>query len=258
MRGRIAACFWLWTMASCLDVLGGGLRDLDDAWLMTPLSVLSLLTDRPASDRYWQVRSAHGRLYGLPELEQVGLEFERRGHDLSVAAAWQRLGGDLYRESIWRLDLLLGRRWRLGGRFGLSALDVAGERLARQTEFLLALQFPLSGDLVLQAWCPLTQPPPWYGEHGLRRWLSLQKSGAGWIWAVAVDRSPHGRPSLQGEVLLRLAAGAALGLRCEPATGTVGLCTAWRPAGMLLRSSHALHPDLGPSHRWQLAVGGCQ
>ncbi len=235
---------------------GGGVRDLEDAWLVAAPAVFALLDAPARATPSWHVRLAHGRLYGLPDLDQVGLEFARRWRAGAATAAWERLGRDLYREDIWRTSVLLGSSWRCGVGARIAALAVGGEPVARSCEFDLALQATLAEALQLQAWLPLTPPPVWYGRDGLRRWLLLQGSGEGWVWSAVADRSARGTPSLQGEVLLRVAPGAALGLRCEPATGTVGICTAWRTAGILLRSSHCVHPELGASHRWSLVLGG--
>lgn len=253
-----ASLTFLLFLAAAQPADGGGLRDMEDAWLGSPHAVVALLADAPQVAQRWQVRLGHGRLHGMSELEQSGLELERRWRSGVLAVGWQRLGSDLYRESTWRASLLAGPSWRVGGRIGISALDIAGQRLSQEIEADLLLVVPLSGEILLQAWWPLTRAPLWYGQYGLRRWLMLHGGGGQWIWAAAIDRNSDGAPSLQGEILLKVAAQAALGLRCEPATGTVGICTAWRAPGFVLRTSHSLHPDLGPSHRWGLVLGGGQ
>lgn len=246
-----------WILAACAPMAGaGGLRDLEDAWLVAPEAVVAMLADSTAGGGPWCWRLAGGRLYGMPELDQVGLGIARRWPSVRLAADWERLGRDLYREDRWSLDLLLGRAARLGVRVGAARLDLDGQAQGRRQELDLLVHVAVTEDLQLQARLPVTPAPPWYGETGVRRWLLVQGGAPGWLWAVAVDRDPAGRPALQGEILLQLAPRAALGLRCEPATGTVALSTAWRAPRLVLRSSHALHPDLGPSHRWGLLLGG--
>jgi hypothetical protein len=237
------------------SVAAGGMRDLDDAWLVSAHSVSGLLSDAQARPRSWRIRIAHGRLFGMPELEQAGLGIERRWSSGTATIAWQRLGGDLYRESSSSAVLLWGPTWQIGGRLGCAALDAAGQLVDKQIEADLMVAFPLKQELVLQIWWPLTPAPIWYGEQGLRRWLLLQGRGASWAWAAVADRDAEGKPFLQGELLFRAAPDAALGLRCEPATGSVGFCTAWRVSGLVLQTSHILHPDLGTTHRWGVILG---
>lgn len=235
--------------------VGGGLRDLEDAWLVPPEALHTLL-EPAAAQRRWEVCLAQGQLHGLPELPQSGLGLARRWSGAAASADWQRLGGDLYREQVWRLGFWVGSNWRMGGRLGWSQLDLAGGPPMSHTEVDLQLQVRLTAGIRLRAWWLLGPLPVWYGESGTRRWLHLEGAGEGWSWAAVVDRAADGTPSLQGEVMLLLAPAVALGLRSEPATGTVGVVSAWRTAGLLLRTSHALHPDLGFTHRWGLVLGG--
>lgn len=260
-RHRLFAWSRPWPSALLLATLtiavqpahAGGLRDLEDAWLVGPQMMLEMLETR-AGQRNWQVTLGHGRLYGLPELPQSALSLQRRWATTTANASWQRLGGELYREQQWRLLLTHGNDWRLGARAGIATLDLAGGPPRSQTELDVIVQAPLTATVLLEAWLPLGPAPVWYGQHGLRRWLLVSGAGDAWVWAAAVDRAVDGTPSLQGELLLKLAPNGALGLRLEPATGTVGLTTAWRKGAVLLRTSHALHPELGPTHRWGLVV----
>jgi hypothetical protein len=47
----------------------------------------------------------------------------------------------------------------------------------------------------------------------------------------------------------------ALGLRADPATGILGLTLVWLGAGVMIRTSHLAHPDLGLTHRFQVGFG---
>lgn len=235
---------------------GGGVRDLDDAWLVSPAVLGALFAMPSASDHRWCVSAGHGRLFGLPELPQVGLELTYAAKGGEATVSWQQLGADLYRERIWRVHLRVGANWRIGARCGQSQLDLSGGPARRQFDADLYAQVPLAADASLEVWWPLTPLPVWYGESGLRRWFEVTGRGDHWLWVLATDRNADGKPSAQGEVLLRLGPPAAIGLRCEPASGCVGLCTAWSAAGVVLRSSHVLHPDLGLTHRWGLVAVG--
>ncbi len=253
-RARATAIVLLVCAAAPLVATAGGVRDLDDAWLVPPGALRAfLLPDRPASR--WLLVAGQGTLYEVSDLTQAGLGVERRLGGARLALDWHQLGTGPYRERSWRLAAALGRPATVGVRVGLTSLDLAGGPARAHGEADLWWRTPSWSGAWLEGWLPLGPPPVWYGRQGLRRWLRCGAGGEAWTAAVVVDRAVDGRPSVQGELLLRLAAIAAVGLRCEPATGTVGLSTAWRVQGQLLRTSHCVHPDLGVSHRWGLVVG---
>jgi hypothetical protein len=207
-------------LVAAAPVTAGGLRDLEDAWLIPSAEAGALLDAGATRASGWSLSLAQGRLFALEELGQLGLVLGRRWPRASLRFRWERLGQTLYRAACdLRLVARPGRRLRV---------DV---------------------------WWPVTAPPPWHGDLGLRRWLRVTAGGQGWSWAAVVDRRASGAPLLQGEVLLRLAPAAALGLRVEAWSGAAGLCTAWRWGQLLLRSSHLVHPDLGTTHRWSVGVG---
>jgi hypothetical protein len=249
-----------WTVGFLLGIgavpppaAGGGLRDLQDAWLVGAPALMDML-GLPVARSAWQVSLGHGQLYGMPELPQSALQVQRRHAATTASVAWQQLGRDLYREQQWRLELAHGSSWQGGARVGLHTLALPGGPARSQTEVDLVVRGPVAGSFLLEAWLPLGPAPEWYGQHGLRRWLLISGKDEAWAWAVAIDRAVDGTPSLQAEVMLAMAPGAALGIRLEPATGSAGLSTAWRAGSLLLRTSHALHPELGPTHRWSLVV----
>jgi len=247
-----------WLLAAALGGAGvaqaGGLHDLADAWLV-PLEQASRLLGQPsARPATWSAGVSQGRLFGLPELPQCGLDLRWRGRVGAVEASWERLGRDLFREDTWRLAALVGGRWRGGARVGMARLTLAGVAASPRPEVTLRLQGEMAARIDLDVWWPLTDAPSWHGSGGLRRWLRVTGGGDGWVWSAAADRSADGTPALQGEVLVRLAPAGALGLRVEPWSGSVGLVTSWRIGGLLVRSSHLAHPDLGTCHRWGLTV----
>jgi hypothetical protein len=235
----------------------GGLRDLDDAWLIPPraLAVLIPAGPAPASQMAgWSLLLSQGRLFGLEELPQLGVAAARRWPGLECRLHWERLGDGLYREDQAGLEVLAGRRWRVGGQVGLERIVLAGDPPDRRLAMALRLDLALGRGLRAEAWWPLRDPPPWYGEQGLRRWLRLSGRGEGWVWAAVLDRRGDGTPALQAELMLRLAPIAALGLRIEPWSGAVGTSTAVRLGAIVLRSSHLVHPELGTTHRWGLLL----
>jgi hypothetical protein len=239
----------------------GGLRDLADAWLIPGADLRALLVADVAAgvaprDRGWSLAVTQGRLFELAELPQLGVAVGRRGGMLGWRLRWERLGGRLYQEDQARLELLVGDRWRAGAEVGLDRLALADDPPSLRPAVDLRLVGEPGRGLRLELWWPVTDAPPWYGHEGLRRWLRIAGAGEGWAWAAVVDRRVSGAPTWQAEVMLRLAPAAALGLRCEPWSQAAGFCSAWRLGGLILRTSHLLHPDLGVTHRWGLRLGG--
>jgi hypothetical protein len=229
--------------------LAGGSRDLADTWLVGPEDLV------PAGAAGWHVGIGAGRVFGLAELPQWRCEGQVSRRSWRAGLAWERLGAGLYCEDGVRLHGCLGRRWTVG-------LEVGADRLALATaepSLWPALAVRVGGSpargLRLEIWCHLREAPPWYGTSGLRRLALLTGGGQEWAWGVAVDRAVDGRPTLQGEVLARVAPVACLGLRIDPWSGALGLSTAWRVRVGWLRTSHLVHPELGTTHRWALVLG---
>lgn len=233
----------------------GGLRDLDDAWLLPAWAVRGLLAPEAVAADGWSLALAQGRLFGVAELPQVGFELGRHWSRGACRIRWERLGQALYREDVGRIELLVGRRWRLGGAAGADRLALAGGETRTVPAGELRIQGRLARGLFLDVWWSIADAPTWHGRQGLRRWLRLHGVGDGWAWAAVVDRRATGEPVLQGEVLLGMAPTVALGLRLEPWSGAAGFCTAWRLGSLMLRSSHLVHPELGPTHRWSVSLG---
>jgi hypothetical protein len=247
-------------LAAAAPVSAAGTRDLNDGWLVPARCLLPLLrgesaAESPPSRGFWSW-FAQGRLHGMSELPLQGAALGFARKRLTVSAGWENLGKDLYREVSWRL--------RLAFRTGRTLVAVTG---GREIRCLRGESARLAGTLVLEArhglgsglelsiWHGLYPVDPRADGRSLRRWLLLSGRGKLSAWSVALDRDGEGAPSWQAAGLLALAAGAAIGLRSEPATGTIGLTTAWRWGGWCLRSSHLVHPELGPTHRWGLLWG---
>lgn len=234
----------------------GGMRDLDDAWLIPADQVQTLLTGAQGSRRHWYLTVAQGRLFDLAELPQFGIAVGCHWSHIHGRLAWERLGRSLYREDQGRLEVLAGCVWQVGLGAELDQLDLGEDTPRRAFNLDLRIQGTLASGVRIHVWWPLTEGPAWYGRQGLRRWLRLDGGGEGWAWSAAIDRTSEGAPTLQGEAMLRLTNTGALGLRFDPRSGASGLTMAWRLGPVLLRSSHLVHPDLGTSHRWSFYIGG--
>ncbi len=232
----------------------GGGRDFEDGWVLSAQAAAELTT-QPAAPQAWWFASGLARLYGMPELSLRAASAGWRGRTVAAALAWQRLGGQLFQEDRLRVGLLRGRSGRVGIRAGYDAVrlgDGAGDSCWQLD--LIAQWRPATGMKARLCW-PLRAAPPWHAERAWRRWAELESDGALLRWAVALDRDGRGAPALQGELAMRLADRCALGLRADPGSGTIGLTTAWLAGRLLLRTSHLVHPALGATHRWSLAVG---
>jgi hypothetical protein len=237
-----------------------GTRDLNDGWLIPARCLAPLLggasaEQDPPGRGFWSW-FAQGRLHGMPELPLQGAALGYARTRLTVSAGWERLGDGLYREESWRL--------RLAFRAGRTLVAVTGRREGRYVAgetgqvagtLVLEARHGLGSGLELSLWHGLYPLASRADGRSLRRWLLLSGHSQLAAWAVALDRDGEGAPSWQVAGLLALAAGVAMGVRSEPATGTIGLTTAWRWGRWCLRSSHLVHPELGLTHRWGLLWG---
>jgi hypothetical protein len=250
---------------ACPEPAGaGGCRDLEDAWLLPPGRIVILLSRMkpdhadtarvsPAA-RAW-FSAGLGRLYGMPELPLRAVAAGWPALRCAWAASWQRLGTGMLTEDRLRLRFLQGGDHRLGLGGGLDRLRAGGGRTAVLGELSAEVVWPGPGGVVGRVSWPLATMGETERRRAWRRWLGVTGGGGDLVWAVAVDRSGTGRPAIQLELTARLATGCGLSCRAEPATGTVGINTAWLWRGALLRTSHLVHPDLGVTHRWSLTLG---
>jgi hypothetical protein len=227
-------------------VRAAGSRNLADAWLVSPAELGG--GARPA----WQVDVGTGRLFGLPELAQWRGEVQVARAGWHAGLAWERLGSGLLCEDGVRAQAGLGRGWVLGLEGGADRLVLVGDEPRLAPALAVRATGRLAPGLRLGVWVHLLAAPDWHGNTGLRRLALLTGGHREWGWAIAFDRAVDGRPSLQGEVLARVAPVACLGLRVDPWSGAVGLSTAWRVRVGWLRTSHLVHPELGTTHRWAL------
>jgi hypothetical protein len=177
------------------------------------------------------------------------------GAHLTFTGAWQRLGRGVFAEDTWHIEVAVRSRWRPRLRWGRRRLAIGETSSVEQSELQPGLSFPLSSNLVLDLDVPLLAAPVWFGEGGLRRWLRLRGHSASGLWAVALDRGGDGTPRIQLEVSVVAGSTGCFGLRAEPASGAFGLVTAFHRGAWMIRTSHLVHPELGPTHRWSFAAG---
>ncbi len=254
-RGVVAALVVAW-LGSGSPAVGGGSRDLHDGWLLPPdLLRPWLAPGQSGGDTGPWIVMGQARLYGMPELPLRALAVGWRAPRWRAALAWQRLGAELLGEERIRGQFLIGRRQAFGLAAGWDALRLADAPPCRQPVLSLELRVAGPAGIRLTGSLPLLPAPVWYGRGGVRRWWSLAAANGDAAWCLALDRDARGAPLLEGEGAVRVADRCGLGLRWEPATGALGLTTAWLWRGLLLRSSHLAHPVLGVTHRWSLGAG---
>jgi hypothetical protein len=274
-RGRLARdlrLVWLLVLGLSLGVLGSvaaaaGWREVEDAWLVPPDLTASLLaSDHAKVDvRPWHISLGTGQLFGLPELNQRSLRVDWRGRPggvpTSLQGRWSRLGGDLYSETLGSGQIMLGQRPGIGLAMEHTLMTIAGEAVPPVPRLDLMLGFQWEGEMAGQFWLRVAHPLPGKSRDqgtALRRrdFLAVGWQNGGHALVVQWDQDGRGRPLLGGDLLWRAGPGVGLGLRWDPTTGALGPGLQILRKGLLLRTSHLVHPWLGVSHRFSLGLGG--
>ena len=236
-----------------------GLRELADGWLMTPGELGGILApDRaPTGDRSWLWRAGMGTgsLYGMAELPlralDLALGWRTSTATWRLAGTWQVTGDDLFRTDNWTVEAGRHGTWRLQLRLVRERMLLAGDQGPRHAETGLVLGRSWgrgTADLHL----PLDAPPA-PGDRRLRPVARAAVVAAGAALVVSCDRRGADALLLGGELSLGLGP-AALLLRFDGASGSLGPGLAVVRDHVLLRTSHVLHPTLGISHRVQMVV----
>jgi len=268
----LAAVFVLWAGNSHVGrSRAAGIREFQDSWLLDREHMWSLLEESPAtgqadllilsSDKSVGGEVGQGRLFGLPELEQLHLGLRVGGGFLGKGfqfrGTWQVLGKGLYRQTNQQLEMIWGKKWVFGFR-GQRELELmeslqVGSRF--KTAFLISswLQpssgFSLRVDLFLDLatgtrTTPLTGRTPF---AQLNCYLPLTAI------IIQLDRRADDSPVAGLEIVWIAGSDLGLSLRVDPTTGTLGPGILYRRGHLLLTTSHLVHPDLGQTH--QLSVG---
>ena len=238
-----------------------GLRRLEAAWLV-PERLAGTTLARPAAgpgDGLW-VRAGQGRLHGLPELpvRRLALGATGGGGAWSLEGAWETLGSALLRDEVAEVRLQAGRRWRAGvsGSWRRVQAGPAPAWRAFTGGLDLSLAWsrgPLGSGTARVLW-PLASAATAPGGGPTPR-LLLAVAGGGRALAVQVDTDPDGRPHVGWEALGALSPGVGVCWRSDPASGALGGGLRLERGWWRLRTSHLVHPDLGPTHRCELAFG---
>jgi len=233
-------------------------QDLEDGWLLPVSWSVGILQDPPPRSLVAWAACGSGRLFGMPELAQRYLGCETIRGGVRLAASWQILGGEVWRERCVRVEAGWGRRpgirlvWTRRRSESWGVASSASQELAPGLRACLGDGLEIA---VLAAPIALGRTP---GPSRRHRWLELRGRAGATAWALTIDRRREDTPTSRVALSTRCAAGLALGLQGEPATGTLGLTTAWARGNLVLRSSHLCHPALGITHRWMLLLGRSQ
>lgn len=240
----------------------GGLRLLEDAWLREPTWSRAEDGAGGAGAFAW-VAAGTGRLYGLPELPLSSLRVAtgRRGAVATwgVEAAWQRLGRDLLQ--VDQLEVTAGRvgRWRCRGRALVERRLLAGVPAEDRRRIEALLGWGWSTPAGSAGYCDLhlalhdgMDRDPRHVVPRIRIVLELGPAGCALAW----DRRGDGTPLLGVEFTVELSRTAAVAWRYDGGSRSLGWGLVLRRGSLLVRTSHLVHPELGASHRWQVAAGG--
>lgn len=244
-----------------------GLRRLDTAWLVPERLAVAALSGATAlphgaagpATGLW-VRAGQARLHGLPELpvRRLAVGMTGSGGAWSLEGGWETLGSTLLRDDVAQVRLQAGRRWWAGLSGRWRRLQAGQAPVWRAFDGALELGVawpggPLGAGAARVFW-PLGEPQTAPGAEPVPRVL-LAIAGGGRALALLVDAGPEGRPHVGWEALCALAPGVGLSWRADPASGALGGGLRLEWGRLRLRTSHLVHPDLGPTHRCEVAFG---
>jgi hypothetical protein len=239
-----------------------GLRRLDAAWVVpNRLAALALDIAGEGSPGGAWVRAGQARLFGLPELpvRHLAAGVCRRRGAWALEGGWETAGaGDLHDDRM-QARLVAGRRLRVGAEGRWRRVQPGrGPRLSEQT-WDLALGFdapagPLGRVDVNLTWPLLRTADPALAAEPRTR-LRLAAAARGRAVALTLDTGPDGPPSGGWEALCGLGRGIGLSWRADHGSGSMGAGLIWQRGTWRLRTSHLAHPDLGLTHRFEIAFG---
>jgi hypothetical protein len=244
-----------------------GLRRLDGAWLV-PERLAGAALSRGAAiqpgaaipaNGLW-VRAGQARLHGLAELpvRRLAIGATGSGGAWSLEGGWESLGSALLRDDVVEVRLQAGRRWGAGLSGRWRRLQAGQAAAWRAFDGALDLGLAWSdrrlGSGAVRFFWPLRAPDTAPGAEPVPR-LLLAIAGGGRALALLVDAGPDGRPHAGWEALCALTPGVGLCWRADPASGALGGGLRLERGWWRLRTSHLVHPDLGPTHRCELAFG---
>jgi hypothetical protein len=255
------AALWLWVVLWGDVARADGLRRIDAAWLVPSyLSAVAVAGGpAPAHDGTW-LRAGQMRLFGLEALPARAVAVGWRGvGGAAVEVGWDAVGRDVFRDERGLLRAEVGKRWRLGAQASWRRLQPGAGAILTQhaAEVVVGGVIPTGalGLCDLRVLVPLTRSGSLEMDPEPDRRLRLAVAGRGRAVALALDWGPDGRPSGSWEALCGIGGGAGFAWRADGASGAVGGGLIWQRGQVRLRTSHLAHPELGLTHRIEVALG---
>ena len=249
-------------------VSAGGLLNIEDSWLISsPITHQLLMGRKFGSDHRGEIyfTVAQGRLHAMNELTQRSLTLEGvltpGSQSLAWTGKWQQTGEGIFVEDLLAVKLMLGIQPALGVSFKQTQQILGGEEQKPLQNFYFNLNAPFNWSEVngiLQLQWPIFSSGTQEGYSDFGRRTEIIKATivhAQNAFAMVVDRVATGQPNFGFQMLMTLTSGIGLEFRVDSPTGSIGPGLAILRGGVMLRTSHVVHPHLGVTHRLALVVG---
>ena len=243
----------------------GGLRNFSDSWPIASSTARRLLQNSielGSSPRGLMVMVGQGRLFEMAELNQSFLAFEGkvspRTFTLQLDGQWERVGSGLFVEDHLETRILLGESpsWGISTQWFAQTLGGCSEETTLEFRLLWEMDFSfreIRGRFHFE-W-PLKKSAYSSGATRRQNVLNFTITTDEFAAALVVDRRIDGTPKPGFHILLALEHGVGLEFRADPSTGSLGPGLSVVRGGLMLRTSHVVHPHLGVTHRLLLVVG---
>jgi hypothetical protein len=222
-------------------------------WQENPTASRSWL-DGSSSEPQWWARTSSGRLWNVPELPRQLLAIGYGQHWV----AWRHTGTA---DGIWWDDLHVlqwgGSGWwvwpvRFEYRRNGSGVDPWPGALSLAVvptiETFQGWQISLRIDVA-------SSFQPWSG-WGRGDRASLGRRSNRWLVHMSWKDGTEGQPILDSEVGFRFHTAAGIVLGYDASVGEPRLTLLVRRGALLVGSTHAVHPWLGPRHTWEVSLCG--
>ncbi len=268
---------WLGVVLETLVLLGiagravAWTRDLPDGWLHPSASFYRILHQENFSgDEYplggvW-LATGQTNLYGLTELPQryVALGWSGGGmRPMSLSLGLQVTGEDLVQSRLLAGTLDFGGTWTWGFFGRIRRLALAGQEVTPRIyaglhvrrQVVLGLGFWSQVDGFFKVW---SRTEGDFRPSFNQKIINMEFKHGRQSFDLVVERDRDGNPSLDMEVVSGLGPNMGLVFRANPATGSLGPGICYARSGMMLLTSHLVHPVLGVTHRVMVVFGNWQ
>lgn len=242
-------------------LLAGGFRDPLDSWLLSPLELLPVLkAGRKPESIPWSLMVGQGRLFGMPELDEVFLSgsLERStAAPFRIQGSWQRTGEAIYRTQVQTMSLRIGTTPTMGLEFQRRATSTRGWSWPAWQKWRGKLGWrglwgPIQWKLDVSL--PLTEADEDAVPDEREPFSRLAIRQGRWSGVGILERNQQGRLCPSAETEIGLGEGTGLGFRVDGPSGTLGLGLSIFRGSLLMRTRHLIHPRLGVTHRFSLGV----